>query len=72
MVIESFVRSFHTSKGLKKNDRPPTFRDNSIVSAILSILDTVGANKNGNFQNDSENSLLVTSSGQSVHFLKKI
>ncbi len=46
-----------------KNDRLRTFRVNSIFSAIASISDKLGANKNGIFQNNFEKSRLVTSTG---------
>lgn len=46
-----------------QNKRVQTFRVNSIFSAIVSISDKLEANKNGNFQNNIENSRLVTSKG---------
>ena len=46
-----------------KNDRLRTFRVNSIFSAIASISDNLGANKNGTLQNDFEKSRLVTTKG---------
>jgi site-specific DNA recombinase len=46
-----------------KNDRFRTFRVNSIFSAVASISDNLGENKNGNFQNNIENFRFVTSTG---------
>ena len=46
-----------------KNKRVQTFRVNSIFAQIACLSDKLGANKNGNFQNNIENSRLVTSTG---------
>lgn len=46
-----------------QNKRVQTFRVNSIFSAIASISDGLTKNKKGNFQNNFENSLSVTSTG---------
>jgi len=46
-----------------KNKRVQTFRVNSIFAQISCLSDKLGANKNGNFQNNIENSRLVTSRG---------
>ena len=46
-----------------KNKRVQTFRVNSIFDQIACLSDKLGANKNGNFQNNIENSRLVTSEG---------
>nr|WP_238566072.1 hypothetical protein [Nonlabens ulvanivorans] len=46
-----------------KNKRVQTFRVNSIFAQIACLSDKLGANKKGNFQNNIENSLSVTSTG---------
>ena len=46
-----------------QNKRIQTFRVNSIFSAIASISNGLTENKKGNFQNNFENSPLVTSTG---------
>ncbi len=46
-----------------QNKRVQTFRVNSIFSAIASISNGLTENKKGNFQNNIENSLSVTSTG---------
>ena len=45
------------------NKRVQTFRVNSIFAQIACLSDKLGANKNGNFQNNIENSRLVTAEG---------
>ena len=54
-----------------QNKRVQTFRVNSIFAQIACLSDKLGANKKGNFQNNFENSLLVTSKGQSSNFLNE-
>ena len=44
-----------------QNKRVQTFRVNSIFAQIACLSDKLGQNKNGNFQNNIENSRLVTS-----------
>lgn len=46
-----------------QNKRVQTFRVNSIFAQIACLSDKLGANKNGNFQNNIENSRLVTTTG---------
>ena len=46
-----------------QNKRVQTFRVNSIFAQIACLSDKLGANKNRNFQNNIENSCLVTSKG---------
>ena len=46
-----------------QNKRVQTFRVNSIFTAISCFSDKLGVNKNRNFQNNIENSCLVTSKG---------